>query len=367
MDLSTLIAQMTANGDIQRIVNNPLAQFGTRERAYLGATILPEQTQEANAYTEDMIRYRSVIANDGTRYSPVQMRGGALVGSFDVKLAESDAGAELTSRMFDALRKYLGAGDTPAAVAAMTRFLDSQVVIPLMEINELHRWEAIVEAVVHLRGDNGFTEDVAYTNPAGHRAAASAAWSTDATDPFDDIFAMVQKLADKGYGISRIITSTKVVGIMGGNDQVKARTGRVQVAVGGGSTISLSNGRASLGAINGALRADGLPPIETYDLQYRTMTGSGRFMPDNVMIFVGTSGRDDALDLGDAAVEAPEVLTNTLGYVGVGVPAGQSQPGRTVNVEVFTNKPPRVVCEGWQTSLPVVTEPEALAVINSIA
>lgn len=367
MDIETLIAQMTADGSIGVIVNNRLAQFGARERAYLGATILPELPAPANSYTEELIRYRSVIANDGTRYSPVQMRGGALVGSFEVKLAESDAGAELTSRAYDAIRRYLASNQTIEAIAAFTRFLDSQIVVPLMEKNEVRRWQAIVDAQVQLKGDNGYTENIDYTDPSGHRAAASATWSTDANDPFDDIFAMVQKLADKGYSVARILSSRKVAGIMGGNDKVKARTGRVQVAVGAGATVSLSGGRASIDAINGALNADGLPSIELYDLQYRTATSTQRFMADSVMVFIGTSGRDDALDLGDTAEDAPEILTNTLGYTAIGTPAGQADQGRATDIEVFTNKPPRVVVQGWQTSLPVITEPEAMAAITGIA
>jgi hypothetical protein len=31
------------------------------------------------------------------------------------------------------------------------------------------------------------------------------------------------------------------------------------------------------------------------------------------------------------------------------------------------DKPPRVESEGWQTSLPVLMEPEAVVVINSIS
>src|SRR5678815_1848366 len=105
-DLYSLLRDLRRDGTLDRIANNTLSQFGTRNRQRLGARILPVRNVPLNQYTEDQIRYRSPIANAGTRYSPVQLKGGALVGSFDVKLAEQDIGSQLTSRDFDALRKF---------------------------------------------------------------------------------------------------------------------------------------------------------------------------------------------------------------------------------------------------------------------
>ena len=45
----------------------------------------------------------------------------------------------------------------------------------------------------------------------------------------------------------------------------------------------------------------------------------------------------------------------------------QAAPGRVIRSEAFESKPPRIEAEGWQTSLPVVTDPEAVAVIESIS
>lgn len=379
MDIRTLVGQMTRAGDFQIIARNPLAQFGIPNRRYIGAEIIPERTVEVNNYIEEFVRYRSVIANAGTRYSPVQKKGGALSGSMQVNLADSDKGAELTARDYDALIRVLqsninnaalGASNpTMAAMAQITNFVDLTVNIPLVERLEAWRWQAIVSASVTLSGDNNYTETVAYSNPSGNRFAASAAWSTVTTDPFLDIFAAVTAAAAKGFTIKRIITSTNVVAILGNNPKVQARVGRAVLNI-GGSNVAVASGRASQAEINAQLQQDGIPPLERYDLQYRTETGTARFMPSNVMVFICDTQRDPTLDLGDTYANTPEILdtlNGVVGYMAIGRAAGQSAPGRVIQSEAFSDKPPRIWAEGWQTALPVITDPDAIFVITGIA
>jgi len=368
MDIRTQVERMSLAGAFQFIARNPLAQFGTPTRRYIGAELLPNRTVEYNNYIEEFIRYRSIIANAGTRYSATQKKGGALVGSMQVNLAESDKASELTGRDYDALLRILAKNDSETAIAAITNFVELTINVPLEEWLERARWQAIVSALVQLRGDNGYTEDVAYPNPGGQRAAASAAWSTNTTDPYNDITAMVNLAASLGYTISRIITSRNVANIMANNSIMKTRTGKITVNV--SAALAVAQGRASLLEINQVLGSDGLPPIELYDLQYRTETGTARFMPSNVMVLVAETGRDPGLDLGDTAALAPEILDrlqNTVGYTAIGRAAGQADAGRVIRSEAFDDKPPRVFAEGWQTALPVITDPNAIFVINSIA
>lgn len=362
MDLNSLIRTLSSDGTLRRVALNVRTQFGTPTRRYIGAELMPERLVPENMFKESGIKYRSVIANSGTRYSPVQLKGGALVGEMEVSLAEADIGSQLTARDYDALLAALGRNASMDAVAQIVRFVETTVNRPLVELLEKQRWQAIVGAQVELRGDNGYSEDVVYSNPTGHRANAGGVWGNDSYDPFDDIFAMHQKLADKGYSVSRIITSRNVVSIMGGNDKVKTRAGHLKVAVGG--SITVMGGRATLAAINGSLAEDGLPPIEVYDLQYQHRTGSSRFMPNNVMVLVAQTGRDEEMFVGPDTIE---LVPDTLGYVGIGRAAGQSAPGRVIRLESFDNKPPRVESEGWMTALPVIAEPEAIAVIQAIS
>lgn len=363
-DIARLIDQMVTTGAIQRIARNRLAQFGTRTRRLIGAEVLPSLEVPENAYKDDTVKYRTVVANAGTRYSPVQLKGNVLSGTVNVELFDIDIGSELTSRDYDALLRYLDRNDTMEAMANITNFLDTTVNMGLEELREVYRWQAIEKALVNRRGSNGYTEDIAYSNPAGHRAAAAAAWSVDTNDPFDDIFNRVQLMADKGFQVSRIVSTRYVVGIMGGNDLVRTRVGQIKVNVSGG--LAVSAGRASLAQINSAMGAEGLPDIELYDLIYRTQTGTGRFISNDVMIFLGTTGRDVNLELGDNATPV-EILPDTLGYYGVGRAAGQSAPGRVIQARFKDDKPPRIEAQGWETGAPVITEPEAIATITGIA
>lgn len=363
MDIRTLLEELVEGGTFERIARNRLAQFGTRSRRLIGAELLPSQDVDANAYTDDTVRYRTVVGNAGTRYSPVQIKGGALTGSVKVELFNTDIGSELSARDYDALLRYLARQDTMAATAQVTSFVDTTVNQALEELREVYRWQAIEKAEVNLRGDNGYVEDIPYSNPANHRAGAADDWTDDTYDPFDDIFDRVQLLADKGFVVSRIFASRRVLSIMGANAKVRGRSGTVVVNAANGDFIA-AGGRASLSQINAALAAEGLPPIELIDLQYRTMTGTQRFISDNVMIFVAQTGRDVELDLGDE--EALEPLQNTLGYTAVGRAVGQADQGRVILVRQFEDKPPRLEAQGWETIAPVILEPEAIATIEDI-
>jgi hypothetical protein len=87
-DISTLVNSMLTDGSVTTIARNRRAAFGRATRRYLGTTLLPERNVDENAYRDYSIKYRTVIANDGARYSPVQLKGGGLAGSMLVVLTE---------------------------------------------------------------------------------------------------------------------------------------------------------------------------------------------------------------------------------------------------------------------------------------
>lgn len=363
MDIASLVNQLMEDGTVRALAVNTAAQFGITPRRYIGAELLPERTVPENAYREDAIRYRTIIANSGTRYSPTQKKAGDLVGSFLVELGNSDIAREITARDYDALVHLLGQASTMEATANLVRFADRTLNLALAEYNEKQRWDAIVSASVVRTGDNAYSETVAYANPSGHRAAAGGVWSSDAYDPFDDILAMADLLEGKGYTVGRIITSRTVLSIMAGNDKVKTRTGVATINTSG--QIAATPGRASAEAIDNALMRDGLPPLETYDLLYHTQSGSGRFLASTVFVMIAATGRDESIELADTAENL--TLNDTLGYTAVGRAAGQATPGRVIRMVAKEDKPPRIEGEAWQTSLPVITDPEAVAVINTIS
>lgn len=365
-DIQRLIDTMARSGAINRIARNRLAQFGTRTRPRIGAEILPVQEVSENSFTDDTVRYRTVVGNAGTRYSPVVLKGNVYSGSVKVELFDIDLGSELTSKDYDALIAYLNRNDSIQATASLTNFVDTTVNQGLEDLREVYRWQAIESALVQRRGANGYKEDIAYSNPASHRAAAAAAWSNNATEPMTDIFNRIQLLSDKGFKVGRILSTRSVVSILGNNDKMKTRVGHVKVNVTNGAFITAS-GRASLAAINSAMSDEGLPPITLLDEIYRKQDGTtGRFISNNVMIFLGLTGRDAQLVVGDNDL-VNELLPDVLGYYGVGRAAGQSGPGRVILTKFKDDKPPRVEVQGWETSAPVITEPEAIATITGIA
>ena len=367
MDLYSLIDQMYRQRMVQRVTDNPQAQFGTETRTYLGANLLPERNVPENAFVEDAIRYRTVIANSGTRYSPSQKKGeGLITGAFTVVLGESDIAREFTSRDYDALLTVLSSGQSMQAMVTMLRWVDTVINRALVELNEAQRWNAICGASVVRKGDNGYTETVAYSNPAGHRTAAGGQWSLDTYDPYEDLLGKQQMLSDKGYTVNRIIMDRASMNKLLRNANVVGRLNNVVVTTGAGGGQPLetrSRGRVTQADLNQMLAADGLPPLETYDLTYNDEAGTKRFFPANTCAMISTTGRDESILVG----EQLDLIENTLGYTAIGRPAGQSKSGRVVRMEAFDNKPPRVEAEGWQTALPVITEPEAIAIISGIS
>lgn len=370
-DIGSLHEAMVKDGHFMRIGNNPLAMFGEENRRLIGAEIMPEQTVEENAYREDRLKYRTVVAGDNSRYSPPKLVGNVLTGSMAVELGDSDISSEFTGREYDTLVKMLGRGGMGIEAAAqLAGWADTTLARSLREHNEMQRWQAMVNAqVVRTVGNN--QELIGYPNPDGHRrtipsgtVANPAGWyETDGSyDPFDDIFAISTLLADKGYTISRIVTSTQMVGVLGRNSRVRSRSGTLNVVVQGASNQIIPNmNRASKDQINALLREDGLPPIETYDLKYHTQTGVQSFLDPTKMVFLCATGRDMMVDYGD---NQSLLVRDVLGYTAIGRAAGQTMPGRKIHTEMRMKKPVGLYGEGYQTALPVILEPEAIAVLN---
>lgn len=366
MDLQSFVRQMQEDGTLDQLANSPRAQFGPRNRQFLGATILPERQVARNSGTEAQIEYRTVIANDGTRYSPVQIKQtGQLVGSFSWELGHQDIGSQLDSVQYDALLELLESNANMDAMATMVGFVDNTIVQPLIEVVEKQRWQALVDAMVVRIGDNGVREEVEYPNPEGHRVTAGGDWWDDSYDPIEDIFAINAMFEDKGMRLRQIITRRQILMALSRNEMVRRRYAGVRV-------LSDSDLFTPMSApqLNAGLVADGLPQIETYDLSYNTQDGSRTpFLPAGTMVFLAETGAD--VDIVDdyppqQGGEVYRTLEDTLGYAAIGRGAGRPTSGRYVRAESFDNKPPRVECEGWQASLPIIQQPEAVAVISGI-
>jgi hypothetical protein len=369
MDILKFYADLQADGYFARMMMNPIAQFGTTAEPFLGATLLPEVLKDENAYQETQVRYRTTPALDGSRYSPTQLdNSGYLVGSVKVEFGDTDIASQITAQEHDGLIKLLARGGDVQALANAIQWADRTLLRPHSIKNEIQRWQAIVDSQVVRRGSNGLIETVNYQNPEGHRVtptiasgtlAAPTGWYGSNYDPFAlDIFPMAQNLAAKGYTIDRIITSRAIAYVLAQNPKVVQRTSRVTIT---GGELTAVMGQVSLAELSQITVQDSLPPIELYDRVYRTESGTFPFLNKNAFVMVCSTGRDVSVDLGDTGILQ---LTDTLGYYGIGRPAGASSPGRVVHTEIKERKPIGLYGESYQTGFPVITEPEAIAVIT---
>jgi hypothetical protein len=120
MDLLSLIQRLIDDGSLAALANNPLAAYPNRARTYLGATLLPERTVEENDYRESQIHFRTVIANDGTRYSPAQIKDdGQIAGEMAVSLGHNDIGRQFTARDYDAFIRLLARNQPEEAIVRL--------------------------------------------------------------------------------------------------------------------------------------------------------------------------------------------------------------------------------------------------------
>jgi hypothetical protein len=324
---------------------------------------MPEQERSDNTYRETEVYYRTVVANAGSRYSPAQIKdGGVIGGEMLVELGESDISQRLKGDRYDDLVEYLTEyeGVSMAANEIMD-WINSLVNMALVEYNEIKRFEALEDAEVTIE-INGTQEKIQYPDPSGHRVAASLDWTSDANDPMKDILGMQAQLRDKGYVLENIITSHEVMTTLRQNEHIARRAGavvgqlddRVQI-----QNISNEDVLTVFGQNN-------LPEPTSYNLNYYDESGTAnRFMSKDVMIFTCRTGNETEVRL-SAQPETRRLLRDTVGYVGIGTPAGQAGPGRAIDLQHKTNKPSRIEADGWQTSLPVLTNPEAVGVINNI-
>lgn len=366
MDLLSFLEFLVREGILRYMGRQMGFQFGTPSRAYLGATLLPERLVEENLYDEDDIKYRTVIAASGTRYSPAQIRSGNMIGgTMRVELGNSDIALEFTSRDYDALLRYLRNNNTTNAQAVLLGWVNTALNLALIEFNEKQRWEAIVDAQTVRRGDNNYQELVEYPNPSGHRVVAGGSWSDPNYDPMLDLLAGYDLLTGKGLTPNRIIMPNSARALLMQNPKVRSRLGMTFIDAGG--QVDRRPSRASLSALNAIFAQEELPPVETYDLQYFTQDGAAHyFLPRGTMVMACTTGRTEEI-VTDPDANEVRIMQDTLGYVGVGRAAGQAEPGRAFDLAGRTKKPPAVEGEGWQESLPVIMDPEALFVIKNIS
>lgn len=376
--IETLIAQLKAENAFSISANDPTLQFTVGRTALLFSSVLPERTVTSNVYRDDSIRFRTMIANDSTRYSPPQKKNGMLMGSVSVELGDSDTASEMSMQMYESFINTLDRGITQEALASLLRFFQSTVSEPMAILREKHRVDAIGNGYVVRKGANRFQETVRFLSPAGHRltvpsgtAGAPAGWYNPAYSILNDLKAAKRFLEGKGYRISRIITSSDIMNdCFMINTEIKSWGLLTVQAPNGAQGVTLQT-RPDQVSISNALAAIGVPDPIIYDAGYYTQAnedsanaaerqGYIKFMENRFVILCET-GRDESIDLG---ADEPLIQFDTLGYTGIGKATGQLTPGVATKVENFTGKDARIEAMAWQTSFPVINEPEGYLVFT---
>ena len=366
-----------------RLALTPLAQFGAESQTLLGATILPEQIVESNAFEETQIRYRTLPALDNNRYSPTQKQANShLIGQFRVDLGHTDTRKDLTGKEYEDLTKLLMRGGDKQAIANAIGWTDRELLRPHVLKNGVQRWQALLLANVTRTTVDGSMEAISYYRPADHivtvpggTTGSPQGWHLSTYDPFDDIEAGVEKLQGLGYETTRIVASPYLSRVLRQNPQVIQRTSFVTVNASG--QIQGSTNRVGENVLDQVFTDEGYPAITRYNAGYESTTGFKRYIDVedgyDYMLLIGSSQRnyDMASDyVGATALnisgytDGAIVINNTLGYYAVGKNAGKPDSGRSIHTWMQDRKPVGMGGESYQTGLPVITEPQAYYVIR---
>lgn len=367
--ISALIKDLEDKSAFKISANDPTLQFENGGQNLLFATVLPERTVTENIFRQWDIQYKTMIANDATRYSPPQIKNSMLLGSVQVELAEQDAAGAMDMQYYEHFLKTLDRGNSMEAAFQLLRFFENTVARPLAILRERHRVDAICKGFIERRGANNFYEMVHFPKPAGHRvtvpsgtSAVKAGWYDPNHDIVGTLKAMKKMLLKKGYRITRIITTEEIIAeCLIPNKAIRAYGLMTVTAPGGNQGFELQT-TPEAQALSSAFRAIGIPVPVTYDAGYSDQLGYHVFMKEKFVILCQT-GRTQTVRLDDS--EDPLLsLPNTLGYTAIGVATGQLTPGVQYRIEANQGKDANIYAEGWMTSFPIIQDPESYAVIT---
>lgn len=366
-DINVLLQELSDKGAFDNLANNPQLQFTADNQELLFSSLLPERLVQQNEFKESGIRFKTLMANDSTRYSPPVKRGNAILSSTVVSLADSDIAAELTMQAYESFIRTLTASPMQA-VANLLRFIETGVAMPLAILREKYRADIFDKGYIERKGANQFYELVKVPEIAGHRITVLD-WANPATSILSTLKSVKKMLLKKGYKITQMITTSDVIEdyLVPNNEIAKYGLMVINNAPGTGSAQAVALPTMSeQQVVFSALAANSLPAPTIYDHGYDTLgeepgdTGYKQFLNKKV-ILVCNSGRTQDLSLGD---NTNLTLANTLGYTAIGVTTGQLQPGVRTKVTNYDGKDARIEAYGWQTSFPVLQDPEAYVVID---
>lgn len=375
-DIAGLIAYLTATRQLFSQNSNLLTAWGPDSKPLLGAQFLPPRPVTLNENTLTDVRFRTVAAEDKTRYSPAPLvETGTLFASIHYRLGESGLAREIAGENFDAIVRYLNQAQPMVAAARLLAIAETFFDQALAEADELKIWDAIVYGVITRRGDNGYFEYLDAPNLANHRVVAAADWSDPTVNPWPTIFARAQVLIGLGYdpGGIRVVTTHQVLTILKMNpySAILAGKGHLVTNASGQITTAPNNGIVSDADMNAIFSANSLQAPITYDRRIGTKTGQKRAYPEGNLTMIAATGRDEEVvynqDDPTAVTPQTEIVPDVIGFNAIGIANGQDAPGRRTRLEDHSfQSNAHVWGEGWQATGPVVEEPTAITNVSGI-
>jgi hypothetical protein len=367
MRLTAILEMLRNAGEFDALVTNAAPQFGDTGVPLLGPRYLPERPTgtRGNIYRERNIQFRSPISSNISRYSALPKRASTSVGDFLVTTASMGHRADIAAEEYDALMELLNRDVDEAAALQITDFVTTTLLIPELHLAERQRWQAMVDALVKLRGENAFKENIKYPNPAGNRVVIADPWTSGTSDAPADLLARIDVLTGLGYTIDAIVSSTRMRNRFLNNAKTQKLVGSIVTVSDTNTLTTVPNGRANASKVNAWLDSENLPPWTLYDSQWKTEEGTGgRFLRDDAVVIIANAGQVVNVDVSDTQ---REILPNALGYYAIGRPAGRTEARRYVLVTGYENHPPRVEGEIVWEGIPVLLQPSAIAVLSESA
>ena len=372
--LTQFLGEFQASGRLAIIANDTRISFGDENRRLLLSRYLPPRLSPTNVIIEEIVRFGQAIANDGNPLSPPQKKAPPVASlPMTVKLGHIDIAMQMGAKDWHDLGVLVNQTDQSAAEDFIARWLTRNVRLAIESKAELQRGQALTNAAVVVSPMDMDDFTISLPDPAGHRLtipsgtiAAPAGWYLSTYDPFyEDILPMKRFLADKGCEVMSIIYSSRVEGVLLSNDTVTRRMpGGVSLVVDSVGQLTSVMGASSQSGLGAVFQANGLPVPVVYDQRYSTQMGSFRYIGDENMLFICATGQSENLVYPTESGLKSQIVEDTLGYYGIGVSAGHSEPGLNISQEIRTSKPVGYKVEAYQDSFPVITQPEAIACLK---
>lgn len=199
-----------------------------------------------------------------------------------------------------------------------------------------------------IAADRQFRSNIPFGVPGDHFVTPTTVWSTVATATIiKDLRTWLEKyVADNGVAPGAILTSTRVLGFMLQNAEIRTLAG----------TLAGTPAMVTPATVATALSAYGLPPIETYDVSVRVAGVATKVIPDDLVLFLPPAGEPLGATFNGVTAEALELTS-----------AGQlvaSQAPGVVAVVEKTFDPVSIWTKASAVSLPILANPSLLMVAD---